>query len=353
MPNLKRLIDVIDTRLILTIYREGFLMVVILTKTEVRLLLEMKEIIGIIEEAFVELANKTTVHPLRQSIAPEKHNGTVLFMPSYLSGMESLAIKIVSVYPDNPTLYEMPTVSALVVLIDPKTGAPLAVMDGGYLTAIRTGAVSGVATKHLARKDSKIAAIIGAGVQARTQLQALCAVRDIEEAKVFDILPRASSNYAKEMSQNLSISVKPVRTSEEAIKEADIICTASTSKVPVLDGDWLNDGAHINAIGAFTPETRELDTKTVKKSKIIVDCREAALAEAGDIIIPMKSGEIDEKHIYADLGEIVTKKKEGRVTLEEITVFKSVGLAIQDAAAASVVYSNALKEKKGVEIKLT
>jgi len=328
-------------------------MVVILTQMEVSLLLEMKETIGIIEEAFVELAKKTTVHPLRQSIASDRHNGAVLFMPSYLSGMESLAVKIVSVYPDNPTVYEMPTVSALVVLIDPKTGTPLAVMDGGYLTAIRTGAVSGVATKHLARKNARIAAIIGAGIQARTQLQAVCAVRDIEEAKVYDILPRASSNYAKEMSQSLGIPVKPARSSKEAIKEADIICTASTSKVPVLDGDWLIDGAHINAIGAFTPETRELDTKTIKKSKIVVDSREAALAEAGDIIIPMELGEIDERHIYADLGEIVTSKKQGRVNLEEVTVFKSVGLAIQDAATASIVYRNAVKERKGVEIKLT
>ena len=327
-------------------------MVVILTQAEVRLLLEMKETIGIIEKAFIELANKTTVHPLRQSITSEKHNGAVLFMPSYLSRMESLAVKIVSVYPDNPAMYKMPTVSALVVLIDPKTGAPLAVMDGGYLTAMRTGAVSGVATKHLARKNARIAAVIGAGVQARTQLQGVCAVRDIKEAKVFDILPRASSKYAEDMSQNLGISVESARSSKEAIMEADIICTASTSRVPVLDGDWLDDGAHINAIGAFTPETRELDTKTIKRSKVVVDSREAALAEAGDIIIPMEQGEIDEKHIYADLGEIVTNKKQGRVNLEELTVFKSVGLAIQDAATAWIVYRNAVRERRGVEIKL-
>ncbi|MFX0089250.1 MAG: ornithine cyclodeaminase family protein [Candidatus Hodarchaeota archaeon] len=328
-------------------------MVVVLNQTEVMLLLEMKEAIAIIEEAFVELANKTAVHPLRQSIASKKHKGAVLFMPSYLSGMESLAVKIVSVYPENPKMYEMPTVSALVVLIDSKTGAPLAVMDGGYLTAIRTGAVSGVATKYLARKDASIAAIIGAGAQARTQLQAICAVRDIEEAKVYDIMTRASKNYAKEMSKTLGISVEPARSSKEAMKEADIICTASTSKVPVFDGDWLIEGAHINAIGAFTPETRELDTKTMKKSKVVVDSIEAALAEAGDIIIPMELGEIDERHIYADLGEIVTGRKQGRVSMEEITVFKSVGLAIQDAAAALIVYRNAVKERKGVEIKLT
>lgn len=327
-------------------------MVVILTQMDVKLLLNMNEAIDVIEKAFVELANETTALPLRQSIGSDRHNGVVLFMPSYLFTMESLALKIASVYPNNPIKHKLPTVSALVILIDPKTGTPLAVMDGTYLTAIRTGAASGVATKHLARKDATLAAIIGAGTQARTQLQALCSVRNIEEAKVYDILPRASSSFAREMSQSLGISVEPARNSREAIQEADIVCTASTSTVPVLNGDWLKDGTHINAIGAFTPDTRELDTKTIRKSKIIVDSREAALAEAGDIMIPLKEGEINEKQIHAELGEIITGKKKGREDSEEITVFKSVGLAIQDAAAAWLVYQNAVREKKGLQMEL-
>lgn len=327
-------------------------MVVILTQADVKFLLDMNEAIKMIEKAFTELTNKTTVLPLRQSIESERHDGVVLFMPSYLSGMGSLALKTVSVYPNNPIKHKLPTVSALVILIDPKTGTPLAIMDGAYLTAIRTGAASGVATKHLARKDASVAAIIGAGTQARTQLQALCAVRNIEKAKVYDIRPRASSSFAMEMSQSLGISVEPVRNSREAIKGADIICTASTSTVPVLDGDWLKEGTHINAIGAFTPETRELDTKTIRKSKIVVDSREAALAEAGDIMIPIRQKEISEKHIYAELGEIITGKKKGREDSKEITVFKSVGLAIQDAAAAWLVYENATKQKRGLRIKL-
>jgi ornithine cyclodeaminase/alanine dehydrogenase len=304
----------------------------------------------VVELAFGELAGGSAVLPLRINITPP--DGLALYMPAYLKEMGALACKVVTVYKNNPKNYNMPTTIGKVLLQDPKTGNVICIMDGGYLTAVRTGAASGVATRYLARKDmGQIAGIFGAGVQAKMQLWAVAEARKLAKAYVYDISDEAADKFTKEMSQKLNLDVIKV-SSPDKILEADIICTASSSATPIFDGRKVKDGTHINGIGSHTPGARELDTEIIKRSKLVADSREACLKEAGDIMIPIKEGQISESHIYAELGEIVIRKKPGRENDKEITLFKSNGLAIQDTATAKLVYDKALVAGIGVNVEI-
>jgi ornithine cyclodeaminase/alanine dehydrogenase len=225
-------------------------------------------------------------------------------------------------------------------------------MDGGYLTAVRTGAVSGLATKYLARdEEDQVAAIFGAGVQARMQLWAVYEARDVTKAMVYDKVPEAAKAFAEEMAEKLDIPVEVAGT-PDAMLGADIICTATSSPTPIFDGSKVRPGAHINGIGSHSPGARELDSTIVKRSLLIADSYEACLNEAGDIMLPIQEGVITADHIYADLGEIVTGKKPARISDEQITLFKSNGLAIQDAATALLVYQKAMAAGLGVEVEI-
>jgi len=319
-------------------------MVIILTMSDLKSLLDMREVIEVVELSFKELQNGTAIMPKRATITLNKMYGWMGVMPAYLEKMGSLSTKIVTVFEKNLER-NLPTIMATVILNSPETGEPLAIMDGTYITAMRTGAASGVATKYLSRRDSKVVGVFGAGVQARTQLMAMCAVRDIERAYVYDKLEGRASEYATEMSKELNIPVE-VCEPENLVKKSDIIITATTSKTPVFDGNLVKPGTHLNLIGSFKPNVREVDDKVIKKSKIVVDQKSAALEEAGDLIIPMKAGIISEEDLYAELGEIVTGIKQGRTSASEITLFKSVGLGIQDCATAWLAYIKA--KKKGI-----
>jgi ornithine cyclodeaminase/alanine dehydrogenase len=225
-------------------------------------------------------------------------------------------------------------------------------MDGGYLTAMRTGAASGVATKYLAREDTpQTVGIFGAGVQARAQLWAVTVARDISEAYVYDPVDSVADDFVSNMSHKLGLEVTKV-ASPEAVLEADIICTATSSADPIFDGHAVRAGTHINAIGSHTPNARELDTEIIKRSKVVGDSRTACFSEAGDIMIPLSEGAIQDSHFYAELGEVITGSKDGRTGDDEITLFKSNGLAIQDAAAAKIVYGKATKEGIGVKARI-
>ncbi len=225
-------------------------------------------------------------------------------------------------------------------------------MDGGYLTAMRTGAVSGCAIDHLARKDAKHIGLFGTGVQGATQLWAACEARpSVETCKVYDLRKDVAEDFARKMKKKLKFpTISVAETAQETVKGSDIILTATTSPNPVFRGEWLDPGVHISGIGSYTPETRELDTETILKAKVVCDQVSACLDEAGDLIIPINEGAITKAHIYAELGEIVSGKKVGRESESEITLFKSVGLAIQDAATAKLVYDKARKMKKGIEV---
>lgn len=266
--------------------------------------------------------------------------------------MQALACKVVTVYKNNPPKHNLPTTIGKVLLQDPETGDVVCIMDGGYLTAVRTGAASGVATKYLARNNKgQTCAIFGAGVQAKTQLWAMASVRDLAKAFVYDISEEATDKFISEMSKKLNLEIIRAGSPDKAL-EADIICTATSSATPVFNGIKVKDGTHINGIGSHTPNARELDTEIVKRSKFIGDSREACFKEAGEIIIPVKDGLIPESHFYAELGELITGKKKGRTGDKEITLFKSNGVAIQDAATAKLVYEKAVKAGIGVRVEI-
>jgi ornithine cyclodeaminase/alanine dehydrogenase-like protein (mu-crystallin family) len=260
-----------------------------------------------------------------------------------------MAIKIVSVFNDNPAR-GLPLIHGLIVVIDSTTGEPTAVMDGSTLTAFRTGAASGAATDLLARKDATRVGIIGAGVQGRTQLQAVCSVRDIQEAWIYDIIPDQAIRFGADMGEALSLKVQVAENVRETVQNADIICTATTASSPVFEDMDVQKGTHINAVGAYTPKMQEVPPETVARSKVVIDHFEASMAEAGDLLIPMKAGIFSEEHIFAELGEIADGIKPGRESQEEITFSKSVGLAIQDVAAANLVLRSAENMNLGVEL---
>jgi len=325
-------------------------MALLLTKEDVMSVLDMGDCIEVVEKAFLELENKTAVLPLRTGISPPA--GISLYMPAYLREMNALACKVVTVYKNNPKDFGIPVITGKVLLQNPETGEVISIMDGGYLTAVRTGAASGVATKYLARKDkNQIAGIIGAGVQAKMQLLAMTVVRDISKIYVYDTSDEAAEKFVDEMSKKLSMEIIKTNTPDEVL-EADIICTATSSPTPVFDGKKVKEGTHINGIGSHTPGARELDAEIIKRSKLIGDSKEACFNEAGDIMIPLKEGVIEEKHFYAELGEIIAGKKKARTSDPEITIFKSNGLAIQDAATAKLVYDRALSSKTGQTVEL-
>ncbi len=324
----------------------------LLTSNDVMQVLDMADCMEAVEKAFAELASGTAVMPLRITIAAG--DGLALYMPAYLKGIGALACKVVTSYQNNPVKNNLPTIMGKVLLQNPATGDVICTMDAEYLTAVRTGAASGVATSYLARTDrGQQAGIFGAGVQGKMQLWAMALARDLAKAYVYDTAEQAVSRFIEEMSAKLDLEIVKADSPEHLLAEADIICTATSSGQPVFNGSQVRAGSHLNAVGSHLPDTRELDTAIIKRSKIIADSYQACLNEAGDIIIPIHQGVIDESHLYAELGEIITGKKQPRADDREITLFKSTGLAIQDAAAAKLVYDKAIQAGIGTELALS
>jgi len=323
-------------------------MPLMLTRDDVAKVLTMPDCIDVVEKACAELSDGTAVLPLRIPITPP--DGLSLYMPAYLKEQGVLACKVVTVYKNNPDRHGLPVVIGKVLVQDPASGDVDCIMDGGYLTAVRTGAASGVATKYLARPDDgQIVSIFGGGVQAEMQLEAVACVRKLSKAIVYDISEEAAKKFSSKMGRRLDLTVDVAVSPDQAL-EADIICAATSSPTPIFDGSKVKEGTHINGIGSHTPNARELDTEVVRRSTFIADSTDACLAEAGDIMIPIETGELEPSHIKADLGEIVTGRKPGRQDASEITLFKSNGLAIQDVATAKLVYDKALAAGIGQNI---
>ncbi len=315
----------------------------ILSANDVRAALPMPVAIDAMRRAFGQLSAGDATVPLRSRVPTEK--GVTLLMPAFLHKSAELGVKIVSVYGENPAR-GLPVVSATVLVLDPETGLPRALMDGTSLTAIRTGAGGGLAADLLARKDAHTVALFGAGVQARAQLQAVLAVRDILQVYIVSRKRQSAQKLADEISgwQHAPQVLLP-DSAAEAVRNADIVIAATTSSTPVFDGNDLRPGTHITGVGSFTPEMQEVDAVTVNRARVVVDSREAALAEAGDIIIPGAE-------ISAELGEIVNGTQPGRRNDREITFFKSVGVAVQDAVAAAEVLSAAEEMGLGTVVSL-
>lgn len=323
----------------------------ILTAEDVRKALPMGEAIEAMKNAYAALSGGTAVVPLRTRLPLPNSEALSLFMPAYVHALEeqALAIKVVSLFPTNPAR-GLAYIQAAVLVFDPETGRAIALLEGSSLTAIRTGAAGGAAIDLLARKESRVAAIFGAGAQGRTQLEAACTARPIEIAYIFDANPAKAQSFADEMRSTLAKDVRVAQSSKEAIQQADIICTATTSTEPVFDDQDIKAGTHISAVGSYTPEMQEVPAETLQRARIFVDSRAASLEEAGDLIQPLRAGLFDESHICGELGEIILGRKLGRQSDEQITYFKSVGIAVQDAMAAQVALTNARKMKIGKEI---
>lgn len=325
----------------------------ILSRSEVQRAITMAQAIEAMRDAFAQITTGQAEIPARTALPIAAHEAVTLFMPAYLSGGPVLGGKIVSVHPRNRAA-GLPTIHALVVLIDDATGRPLAALEGSYLTALRTGAGAGLATDCLARPDARVLACFGAGAQAETQVEAVCAVRPIERIWVRSRSEESARRFAGRLRGQPGVpdDLRVATSAREALAEADVVCTATSARTPVLDGRDVRPGTHINAIGAFTTETREVDDETVRRARIVVDSRPACLAEAGDLVMPMNHGVIGGPETWTELGEIVLGRAPGRSSGDEITFFKSVGNAAQDLAAACIVLREAERLGLGVEVAL-
>jgi ornithine cyclodeaminase len=324
-----------------------------LTREDVRRLVPMPDAIALMKTAFAELSAGRAASPLRTVVPLPEVEGDALFMPARVPATNALGVKIVSVVKTNPAR-GLPVIHALVCLIDDETGQPLAIMDGTYLTALRTGAASGAATDLLARPDSRVLVAIGAGAQGATQIAAVCAVRPIERVIAVDVGEAALVRLRAALARDWPDLVDRLETTTDAaaVREADVVCTATTSKTPVFDDADLRPGTHINAVGAYTPEMQEVPAATVARAAVTVDAVEAALAEGGDLIAPLREGLVGRDHFVRELGMLVAGTATGRTRQDEITLFKSVGNAVQDVVVARRAVDRARETGAGTDVDL-
>jgi alanine dehydrogenase len=324
-------------------------MVILLDEEDVNRVIDMKRAIDVIEESFRLLGLGKIEMPTRVHVKYPNTFGILRIMASSIDGIGALGSKMLLGYPPK----RKPGLTYFVAMVfDPLDGHLLSIMGANRLTQLRTGAASAVATKYLARQDASIVGLFGSGVQARGQLEGLAEVRKVKEVRVYDIDKEKRDKFCKEQGHKLGIDVKGVEEPEFAVKGCDIIVTATTSRSPLFGGDVLDEGVHINAIGSNNPAKREVDVKTLMRSKIVVDHKGQALKEAGDLIIPIREGLLDPDVIYAELSDIVLGRKKGREDDKEITLFKSVGIASEDVALAYAIYQEAVKQGLGKEIRI-
>ncbi len=326
-------------------------MALLLTESHVRELLTMRELVPLMERTLATFSAGGAVQPVRTVVPVRDHGGFLGVMPAYVTAQGALGLKAVLVYPGN-SARGLPTHLATILLLEAETGSLLAVMDGRLVTEMRTGAVSAAATARLARPDARVLALLGSGVQAWSHLEALREVRTPGEVRVWSRTRAHAERFSTEARARFGVAVTAKASPAEAVRGADVICTVTASETPVLEGKWLAPGVHINAVGAARPEWRELDTEAVVASRLFVDSRAAAVVEAGDIVGPMREGAMTEGHIQAEIGEVFAGTRPGRTAAREITLFKSLGLAVEDVAAARFVYDRAVARKIGTELPL-
>ena len=318
-----------------------------LNRKEVESLLDMKGTLKVVEEAFRQHGLKKVQMPSKLYLYFKKHNGDLRTMPAYLEEPDITGVKIVNVHPDNPKK-GLPTVMALVILNSTETGAPVAIMDGTYLTDMRTGAAGGVAVKYLARKNAKTIGFVGTGNQARTQLLAINEIIDIQDIKATSTSEKQMNAFKDEMEIKIGCEITVKKTIKE-VCDCDILVTTTPSRAPIVMDEWIPEGIHINAIGADAPGKEELDPLILKRAKVVVDDIPQA-SHSGEVNVPISKGLLTEKDIFCELGEVITGRKKARTNDSDITVFDSTGLAIQDVATADMVYRKALGKKIGVKL---
>jgi len=324
--------------------------VLMLSQDAVKELLPMSECIPLMVEALISLAKGKSYQPLRMIFRPPEASGLMSLMPSYRSDVHPIfGLKAICVFPGNPARGK-DTHQGAVMIFSSETGELLAVENASAITAIRTAAVSAVATDLLARKDAGKLAIVGAGVQGRAHLEAISKVRNLTGVRVADKIMERTQKFVEEMAPCYSFPIQAMESVEAAVEGADIVVTLTNSSEPVIRREWIASGTHINAVGACIPSAREIDSKTMASSKLFVDKRESTLHESGDYLLALKDGAIGHDHIRAEIGEVLIGAKPGRESQEEITLFKSLGLAVEDLVAAEYVYRKALEKNLGIRI---
>lgn len=321
----------------------------IVTGAEVVALLPMKECIEAVAGALRALARGDAQLPLRTLTWLPDRSGLLGLMPAYLGEPETMGLKVVSFMPGNHDT-EFESHQGAVMIFETRHGSPLAIVDASTITAIRTAAASGVATRALAREEAHDLAILGSGVQARSHLEAMAAVRRLERVRVWSRNADHARSFAARESRRHGLPIEAVATARDAVRGADLICTTTGSREPVLEGAWLAPGAHVNAVGACFPTARELDAAAVQRSRLVVDRRESALHEAGDFLLARNEGAVGDDHIVAELGEVLLGRVAGRTSPEEVTLFKSLGIAVEDLAAAHLIHARARAEGRGIAV---
>lgn len=321
----------------------------ILNIREVEQILSMPDVIRLVEKAFGERGRNKVQMPPKSYLYFSKFNGDLRVMPAYLEELNQVGVKMVNAHLDNRSKYGLPTVLASIMLFNPQTGAPISLMDGTHITAMRTAAASAVAAKYLARKDSKILAVIGAGYQSLRQVEALREIMTLEAVRIFDINSDRAEQLAILLYDKFDITATTFASVEETIRGSDVLVTVTPSHKPVVKSEWVTEGMHISAVGADAPGKEELEPELLTRARIVIDDWEQG-SHGGEINVPLSSGVIGKSDIYADIGEIVAGIKLGRTSNKEITIFDTTGLAIQDVITAWHVYEVA--EKKGIGIEL-
>jgi len=323
----------------------------VLSQAEVRSLLPMEVCVGLMSDALRELSEGHALNPLRTGMRLPDEGRILASMPGYLEARKALGLKVITVFPGNHgTPYD--SHQGIVMLFDVEHGRPLAILDGSEVTAIRTAAASGAATDVLAREDAGDLALIGSGVQARTHLEAISSVRPLRRVRVYSPSAANREAFATRESERHRIPVETMRSAGDAVRGADIICTLTSAHQPVLASEWISAGAHINAVGASMPVSREIDSATMARARVFVDRRESALHESGDYLIPLGEGLIGENHLLGEIGEVLAGGLTGRTAEGDVTLFLSLGVAVEDLAAARYVYDRACAEGVGTKVHL-
>lgn len=325
--------------------------ITVLNQDEVREILPMDECIEVMEAALASLARGEVLLPLRQITWLPDGRSALATMPAYAGHLGAVGVKVITVFPENEGT-ELDAHQGAVLLFETERGRPLLLCDATEVTAIRTAAVSGVATKHLAREDARDLAILGSGTQAHSHLEAMLAVRDVRSVRVWSRTDAHARAFAERASEARGLRVETAPTAEACVRDADIVCTTTSARQPVLRGEWLAPGTHVNAVGFSGRAGREVDTEAVRRARLYVDRRESAVNEKGDVVIALEEGALGQDHIVGELGEVLIGLAPGRSSSDEITLFESAGLAIEDLAAAHHLHLKATEKGIGTRVEL-
>jgi alanine dehydrogenase len=323
----------------------------VLSEKQVQGLLDIAELIEILETAHIQYSAGKAVMPVRLVVPLPQIQGRITSMPGYLTEDRALGMKVVTYFQGNPAK-GFPPILATLLLFSADTGKIIAIMDGSTITAVRTACASAMATKALANRDTPVVGILGAGVQARAHIRALCRVRKLSRIKVYSPSGMSGAAVKKDLEAETGVGIEVAKNPEETVRDSDLVVTVTTAQEPIISSSWLKPGAHINAVGSHRPDAREIDGPTLASAKVVVDSREAIMTECGDLLLAIKENLITENHIHGEIGEVLAGKKAGRESAGEVTLYKSVGIAIQDVATAQLLYRKAVEQKIGTDIEI-